>query len=70
MSIPSKSPQTSISLYKKAMNGDMSAMGEYASMLEKAQSFSDKLEKAGSNLTATQIARMNKINNKMLTAIN
>ena len=59
-----------VSLYKKAMNGDMSAMGEYASMLEKAQSFSDKLEKAGSNLTATQIARMNKINNKMLTAIN
>ena len=51
------------------MNGDMSAMNEYASMLEKAQSFSNKLEKAGSDLSAAQIARMNKINNKMLNAM-
>ena len=58
-----------VTLYKKAMNGDASAMSEYASMLEKAQSFSQKLERAGGDLTATQVARMNRINQKMLNAI-
>lgn len=58
-----------VKLYKKAMNGDMSAMSEYATMLEKAESLSDKLEKAGSNLTAKQAARMNKISQKMLNAL-
>lgn len=58
-----------VALYKKAMNGDMSAMNEYASMLENAQSLSRKLESAGSNLTAAQVARMNRINQKMLSAV-
>ena len=58
-----------VKLYKKAMNGDMSAMTEYASMLEKAESFSSKLEKAGDDLTAKHVARMNKINAKMLNAM-
>ena len=60
---------TYVSLYKKAMNGDMSAMEEYASMLEKAENFSSKLENASGDLTASQIARMNRINQKMLNSM-
>ena len=33
-----------IKTYKKAMKGDMSAMGDYVKLAEKAQELSDKLE--------------------------
>lgn len=59
-----------IKLYKKATAGDMSAMTEYASMLEKAESLENKLKKAkNGTLTASQISRMAKIQNKMISAI-
>lgn len=50
---------------KKAKAGDMSAMTEYASLLESAESLQKKLENAGSNLSVAQAARLNKIASKM-----
>ncbi|MBD5263673.1 MAG: hypothetical protein HDS39_06335, partial [Bacteroides sp.] len=54
---------------KKAKAGDMSAMTEYASLLESAESLQKKLENAGSNLSAAQAARLNKIAAKMANAM-
>lgn len=53
------------SLSKKVMAGDMSAMTEYTSLLEKAESLSNKLEKAENEMTTAQVARLNKIAQKM-----
>ncbi|MDE6193961.1 MAG: hypothetical protein K2M83_08265 [Muribaculaceae bacterium] len=50
---------------KKVNEGDISAMVEYASMLESAESLQKKLENAGSNLSAAQAARLNKISIKL-----
>ncbi|MBR6125581.1 hypothetical protein IKQ19_18650 [Candidatus Saccharibacteria bacterium] len=57
-----------IVLMKKAKNGDMSAMNEYAKMLEKAQNFADKLEDADDAMTTAQMARYTKITAKMTQA--
>lgn len=59
-----------IKMYKKAMDGDMSAITEYASMLEKAESLENKLKNAkDGTLTASQVKRMTKIQNKMISAM-
>ncbi len=58
-----------VALAKKAKAGDMSAMTEYASLLESAESLQKKLENASSNLSAAQVARLNKIAQKMATAM-
>jgi len=47
------------------MDGDASAMSEYINMLDKAQSFQRKLEKAGDDLSISQMNRLNKISLKM-----
>ena len=57
-----------ISYLKKAAKGDMSALAEYPSLMEKAQEFSDKLEKAKGDMSASQWARYNKITMKMMKA--
>ncbi len=49
------------SLSKKAMSGDVSALTEYSSLVEQAESLSDKLENAKSDLTPAQVQRLNKI---------
>lgn len=54
---------------KKAKAGDMSVMTEYASLVESAESLQKKLENAGSNLSAAQAARLNKISAKMAQAM-
>ncbi len=54
---------------KKAQAGDMSAMTEYASLLESAQSLQKKLENAGTNLSAAQLSRLNKIATKMANSM-
>lgn len=54
---------------KKAKEGDISAMAEYASLLESAESLQKKLENAGSNLSAAQAVRLNKIAAKMANAM-
>ncbi len=50
-----------IKLAKKAQGGDMSAMTEYTSLLEKAESLSNKLENFEGEMTAAQLARLQKI---------
>lgn len=58
-----------IKLYKKAQSGDMSALTEYVSMLEKAESLQNKLENSKSDLTPAQVTRLNKIISKMTQAL-
>lgn len=53
------------SMSKKARAGDISVMTEYSSVLEQAQSLSDKLENAQGEMTPAQVARLNKIAAKM-----
>lgn len=57
-----------ISLMKKAANGDMSALAEYQSFMQKAQELGEKMEKAKGDLSASQLAKYQKINMKMLEA--
>ena len=58
-----------IKTYKKAMNGDMSAMAEYANLAAKAQKIADKLEKAKGEMTTAQTQRYLKIVKKMTDAL-
>ena len=57
-----------ISYMKKAANGDMEALSEYPALMEKAQELSKNLEKAKGDLSASQLAKYQKINMKMLEA--
>lgn len=58
-----------IKTYKKAMNGDMSAMGEYARLLEKAEDLEDDLADAEDELTTAQMNRYMKITEKLSNAL-
>ena len=58
-----------IKVYKKAMNGDMSAMSEYVDLLGKAESLSEELDNAQNDMTSAQMNRYLKITNKMSEAI-
>ena len=57
-----------IALLKKASNGDMTAMAEYAGLMQKAQELSDKISGAQGDMSASQWARYVKITTKMTTA--
>ena len=57
-----------IKLFKKAQNGDTSAITEYTECLEKAKSFQSKLEGAKADLTMKQVNRLNRINTKLAKA--
>ena len=57
-----------IALMKKASNGDMTAMAEYAGLMQKAQELSDKISGAQGDMSASQWARYVKITTKMTTA--
>jgi hypothetical protein len=57
-----------ISLLKKANAGDVSAMSEYASMMEKATDFADKLENASDDLSTAQMERFTKLQLKLANA--
>ena len=57
-----------IALLKKAANGDMTAMAEYAGLMQKAQELSDKMNGAQGDMSASQWARYLKITTKMTTA--
>ena len=57
-----------ISYVKKAAKGDMDALAEYPSLMQKAQEFSEKMEGAQSQMSASQWARYMKITNKMVKA--
>ena len=58
-----------IKFYKKAMNGDMSAMSEYVKLLEKAEKISDQLEDAQGYMTNAQMNRYLNITQKMSNAL-
>lgn len=57
-----------IACLKKATSGDMNAVTQYLSLMEKAEELGEKLENASSSMTAKQINRFTKINNKMARA--
>lgn len=57
-----------ISYVRKAANGDMTALVEYPSLMEKAQEFSNKLQKAQGSMSSSQLARYNNITMKMMKA--
>lgn len=57
-----------IKLYKKAKNGDTSALTEYTALLEKAQSLADKLSKAQSDFKPAQTSRFLKLQQKLANA--
>lgn len=54
-----------VNLINKANNGDVSALAEYAEMLEKAERMSDQLESAKGELTAAQLNRLAKAEGKV-----
>lgn len=58
-----------ISFAKKAANGDMSALAEYPSLLEKAQELSEQMEGAQGDMSTSQWARYAKITSKMTQAV-
>lgn len=57
-----------IKLYKKAKNGDTSALTEYPALLEKAQSLANKLSKAQSEFKPAQASRFLKLQQKLANA--
>ncbi len=57
-----------IKLMKKAKDGDMSAMTEYAEYMEKATDLSEKMEKAESEMSSAQMAKFMKIQAKLSQA--
>ncbi len=58
-----------INTYKKAMKGDMTAMGEYVKLAEKAQKLAEQLEDAEDDMSAAQLKRYAKITEKMTKAL-
>lgn len=57
-----------ISLAKRAQNGDMSVMSEYSDLMTEVSELDKKLSNASSELSASQIARLNKIAQKAAQA--
>lgn len=57
-----------IKTLKKAMEGDMSALSEYAALAEKAQKLANKIEKAKGEMSTSQLQRYAKITQKMASA--
>lgn len=57
-----------IEFAKKAKSGDMSAMTEYASLVESASKLQEELNDAKNDLTPAQAARLSKIASKFATA--
>ena len=57
-----------IKLMKKAKNGDVSAMTEYAEMMEKANDLAEKMQNAGDDLSASQMAKFTKLQAKLTNA--
>lgn len=57
-----------IKLMKKAMAGDASALSESAKILEKAEDLQEKLEDADDELSASQSAKLIKLQQKLIDA--
>lgn len=57
-----------ISLIKKAANGDVSALSEYADLMETADELADELTNMKGEMTSAQLARFQKILNRFSSA--
>lgn len=57
-----------ISFVKKAKSGDVRALAEYPALMQKAQDLNDKIEDVKSELSDSQLARYNKIAQKLAKA--
>ena len=57
-----------IKFYKKAKDGDATAMSNYPQLMQKAQNFSNKLSNAGDELTPAQMAKFTKLQMKLVNA--
>jgi hypothetical protein len=57
-----------IKLAKKASSGDISAISEYAGILEKAEELQTQLEKASGDLSAAQASKLLKLQTKLANA--
>lgn len=57
-----------VKLMKKAKNGDMSAMTEYVSMMEKANDLAQKMKNAGDDLSPAQMSKFVKLQTKLIDA--
>ena len=57
-----------IAFAKKAANGDLNAISEYAALMEKAQELSDKMSGAKGDMSASQWARYMKITARLTNA--
>lgn len=57
-----------VSFVNKASNGNVTALAEYAEMLEKAEKFSSKLDSAKGDMSTAQMNRLLKLENKMASA--
>lgn len=58
-----------IKLLKKAQNGDMDAMSEYAEMMDKATDLAEKMEDAGDDLSSAQMSRFVKLQSKLANSV-
>ena len=58
-----------ISLIKKAKTGDAAAIADAASLLSDANEYGEKLQKMKSELTSSQLAKFNKLHQKLLKAV-
>ena len=57
-----------IALMKKAKDGDYSAMADAASLMSDAPEYGEKLQKMSGNLTPSQLAKFQKLQQKLLSA--
>lgn len=57
-----------IALLKKVQKGDVSAMADYADYMDKAQNFASKMGSTSGDLTASQLAKFNRIQQKIAKA--
>ena len=57
-----------IAIMQKAKNGDYSAMTEAATLMQDAQEYGEKLQKMSGSLTPTQLAKFQKLQQKLLSA--
>lgn len=58
-----------LKFYKKAADGDISMMSEYAGLMDKTQNLSERLGKAQGNMSSKQLKRYLDITNKFTTGI-
>ena len=57
-----------ISIMQKAKNGDYSAIAEATTLMQEAEEYGEKLQKMSGSLTSAQLAKFQKLQQKLLSA--